>query len=176
MSEKIKRIALIGPESTGKTTLSKQLADHYKTVWVPEYARVYVESLERPYTQDDIEHCAKKQLETEDEFFPKANQFLFCDTELILAKIWCEDVFKACLLWIEDEIPKRKYDLYLLTWPDLSFKADPVRENPGRREYFFDLYRSELEKRKFNFSIIKGEGKKRFENALKALEGLGPGG
>jgi len=169
MNHKIKRIGLIGPESTGKTTLCEQLADHFKTVWVPEYARGYIEKLNRAYTIQDIELCANKQLEQEDALLQKANHFIFSDSELIVAKVWCEDVFKTCPEWIEKEIPERKYDLYLLTFPDLPFKEDPVRENPHRREYFFELYKSELEKRKFDFELVTGIGDARFENALMAM-------
>lgn len=169
MSNKIKRIALIGPEATGKTTLCKQLAKHFKTVWVPEYARAYGEKLSRPYTIQDIELCAKMQLEQEDDLLEKANHFIFSDTELIVAKVWCEDVFKICPEWIEKEITKRKYDLYLLTFPDLLFKEDRVRENPKRRDYFFELYKNELEKRKFSFEIVTDSGKSRFEKAFTAI-------
>lgn len=168
-NKKIKRIALIGPESTGKTTLCEQLSNHFKTVWVPEYSRDYVSKLNRTYTLQDIELCTKKQMEKEDELMQKANQFIFADTELIVAKIWCEDVFNSCPAWIENEIGKRKFDLYLLTYPDLQFEADPVRENPHRRKYFFDLYKSELEKRNFDFEIIRGKGSSRFQNSLEAI-------
>jgi NadR type nicotinamide-nucleotide adenylyltransferase len=170
MNQKIKRIALIGPESTGKTTLCDQLAKHFQTVWVPEYSRNYIEKLNRPYTLNDIEICTIKQLEEEDALILQANHFIFCDTELIVAKIWCEDVFKSCPAWIENEIGKRKYDWYLLTFPDLPFKEDPVRENPHRREYFFGLYKSELEKRNFDFEIIRGNGISRFENCLQSID------
>ena len=110
MKNKIKRIALIGPESTGKTTLCEQLAIHFHTVWVPEYSRFYNEKLDRPYTLDDIEFCSRKQLEMEDELIQQANQFIFSDTELIVAKTWCDDVFNTCPEWIEIEITKRPQD------------------------------------------------------------------
>jgi len=167
---KTKRIALIGPESTGKTTLCEELAKHFQTVWVPEYSREHVEQLHHPYTLDDIEFCTRKQLEQEDNLLQKANGFIFCDTELIVAKIWCEDVFKTCPDWIEEEIPKRKYDLYLLTYPDLPFIEDPVRENSHRREYFYELYKKELEKRNLKFEVVTGSGNRRFENVLKMVE------
>ncbi len=168
-SDKILKIALIGPESTGKTTLCEQLAEHFKTVWVPEYSREYISKLHRSYTLEDIEYCTRQQIEQEDQLIESANHFLFSDTELIVAKVWCEDVFKNCPGWIEEEITKRNCDLYLLTEYDLPFKEDPVRENPHRRNYFYDLYKSELEKRKFDFAIINGIGNERFENALKAI-------
>jgi len=167
--EKVKRIALIGPESSGKTTLCKQLAEHYHTQWVPEYSREHVAELNRKYTLQDIEHCYREQLKQEKELINKANQFIFSDTELIVAKVWCEDVFKTAPEWIEKNIEPEKYDLYLLTFYDLPWLHDPVRENPHRREFFYEWYKRELESRNFPYKIIKGEGEKRFRNALDAI-------
>ena len=168
--EKINRIALIGPESSGKSTLCKLLAKHFKTQWVPEYAREYIEKLNRPYNSDDILLIAKEQMKIEDKMLLKANKFLFADTELIVAKVWCEDVFGFYPDWMEEKIEERKYNLYLLTKPDLPWENDPVRENPNRRDYFFDLYLNEIRKRKFNYEIISGTGDQRFLNAVNAIE------
>ena len=167
--ETIKRIALIGPESSGKTTLAGQLAEHYKTIWVPEYAREYMEKLNRAYTADDILIIAKEQLRIEEELISKANKLLFIDTEFIIAKIWCEDIFGSCPEWILNNIEEKKYDLYLLTEPDLEWKHDPVRENPYRREYFFELYLKEIKSGNFNYEIISGTGD-RLPNAINAVE------
>ena len=166
----VKRIALIGPESTGKTTLCLQLAEHYKTVWVPEYARMFMTKLKREYNYDDVVHCARVQMQTEDGMLKQANQFLFCDTELINFKIWFQDKFKKAPDWLEDEIAKRKYDLFLLASPDLPWAAERVRENPERRNYFFDLYKSGLEKRNFPFRIISGTGDSRLRLAVSFID------
>ena len=165
---------MIGPESTGKTTLCRAMAEHFQTQWVPEYSRDFVENIQRTYTLADIEYCTKKQLEAEDNILQISNQFIFCDTELIIAKVWCEDIFDFCPAWIEKAITDKEYDLYLLTSPDLPFVHDPVRENADRRNYFFTLYKQELEKRSFSFSIIQGAGNRRFENALKTISGKFP--
>ena len=166
----VKRIALIGPESTGKSWLCEKLAEHYKTVWVPEYARTFMENLSRAYTYDDVVHCAEEQIRLEDAALKTAKHFLFCDTELINFKIWFEDKFKKVPGWLEEEITKRKYDLYLLTAPDLPWIAERVRENPERRKYFFDLYLQELEKRNFAFKIITGEGVARLALAESVID------
>jgi NadR type nicotinamide-nucleotide adenylyltransferase len=168
----IKRIALIGPESTGKTTLAQQLAAHYDTVWVPEQSRDHIAQLARPYTLDDIIIIAQQQLNKEHELLDKANRFLFADTELIIAKVWCEDVFNASPEWIMEHLHKTVYDLYLLTAPDLEWIDDPVRENPHRREYFFDLYKKHLDEMQLEYVIITGEGEERLMNAMRAVERL----
>ncbi len=171
MKSNIKRIALTGPESSGKTTLCRELAKHYQTVWVPEFAREYVAHIGRKYTLEDIEHCYKEQLKEEERLLQEAHQYIFIDTELITAKVWSEDVFKKVPQWIEENIELAKYDLYLLTSHDLPWQQDPVRENPHRREFFFEWYKRELEERHFPFSIISGNGNERLLNAVSAIVG-----
>ena len=170
MKEPVYKIALIGPESSGKTTLCARLASHYKTCWVPEFAREHIASLKRKYTLEDIEYCTRRQIDSEEEAIKKAHRFLFCDSEMIIAKVWCEDVFKVVPEWIEALADNHRYDLFLLTRPDIPFLEDAVRENPHRREFFFDWYKRELEKRKFKYSIIGGDGEVRFQNSIAAIE------
>ncbi len=93
----------------------------------------------RKYTLADIEYCAKEQLRSEAAMHATAKKFLFCDTELIIAKVWCEDVFKTVPAWITAMMEIHRYDLFLLTLPDIPFQTDDVRENPHRREFFFQL-------------------------------------
>ena len=169
MKSDLFRVALIGPESTGKTTLCRQLAEHFHTCWVPEFAREYISTLNRPYTKEDIIYCAERQLESEEQMKSKANKILFTDTELIVCKVWLLDVFGECPEWIERKISENKYDLYLLTSLDLPFIEDPVRENPFRRQYFFDWYKAELKKRKFRYEIIEGLKEERIEKAVKFI-------
>lgn len=164
------RIALIGPESTAKSTLSEALAKHYKTVWVKEYSREYLSTISRKYTLDDILIIAQTQLEQEKKVLHNANKFIFADTELILSKVWCEDVFKVCPDWIQNNILPYKYDLYLLTYPDLPWEEDTVRENGNRRLFFYDWYEKELKLIQANYTVIKGEKEERFFNCISAIE------
>ena len=164
-----KKIALIGPESTGKTTLCELLAAHFNTVWVPEMARDYIAGLDRKYTLEDIEHCTREQLTAEEAMLKKANRFLFCDSEMIIAKVWCEDVFNVVPAWIEEKVRTNLYDLHLLMQPDIPFEHDDVRENPHRREFFFEWYKRELQERKFSYEVIGGNGEERFHNAIAAI-------
>ncbi|MES2590307.1 MAG: ATP-binding protein [Bacteroidota bacterium] len=164
------RIALIGPESTAKSTLAQKLAEHYQTVWVKEYSREYLAKINRKYTLDDILIIAQEQLSNELQLVTKANKFIFADTELIISKVWCEDVFNTCPDWITENITNYKYDFYLLMSHDIPWKEDIVRENPHRRDFFFDWYEKELKKISADYSIIKGEGEMRLNNCIDAIE------
>ena len=164
------RIALLGPESTAKSTLSEALAKHYKTVWVKEYAREYLSGLTTKYTLDDILIIAKAQLELEKNALSTANNFLFADTELIISKVWCEDVFDLCPNWITENLIKNKYDLYLLTYPDLPWEEDELRENPNRRKFLFEWYEKELISIQASYTIINGANEQRLFNCIVAIE------
>lgn len=170
LQNKIRRIAVIGPESTGKTTLCQELALHYHTVWVPEYARLFMENLNRVYTLNDIEYIARKQLEEEEAYLKLANRFLFSDTDLIIAKVWCEDVFHQYPSWMNDFINLSPYDLYLIMKPDIPWVSDPIRENETRRDYFFELYKKEVRNTGRPFEIIGGDGIERFRQAVKSID------
>lgn len=168
MEKEIKRIVLIGTESTGKTELSEFLSDKYNTVSVPEYAREYIENLKRPYIYDDVEHIADKQIELENEYYQKANKILFYDTYLIITKIWFKLVFNKVPDWIDEKIKDSNIDLFLLCNNDIPWIPDPVRENGGAmREQLFEIYKEELNRLGFNYKIVRGKGDDRFNNALK---------
>jgi NadR type nicotinamide-nucleotide adenylyltransferase len=166
----IKRVVIIGPESTGKTELAQFLAKQYNTVYVPEFARNYVEQLNRPYTYEDIEIIAKEQIRLEKAYALNTNQILFFDTYLIITKVWFQVVYNKIPNWLDTAIRNSKIDLFLLTNTELPWIPDKVRENGGQmREKLFEIYKSELLHYGFNFSIITGTGKKRFNNALEEI-------
>jgi NadR type nicotinamide-nucleotide adenylyltransferase len=164
----IKRIAITGPESTGKSSLASELAAHYKTHWVPEFARGYLSELGRPYNYDDILVIARTQFQLNNETL-LANDFLFCDTELIVTKIWCEVKYGKCHPWIEEHISEQNFDFYLLTDIDLPWEPDPQREHPQMRQHLMELYVDELERLHFPYRIIGGQQEERLKNAIKAL-------
>jgi len=164
------RVAITGPESTGKSTLSKQLAQYFNGILVEEYAREYIDNLNRPYTPEDILKIAKRQKEIEFQKSTETNKILFADTELIVTKIWSEIKYKECHPWIIENIEKQDYDLYLLCDIDLVWEADPQREHPHLRQHLFDLYKQELIDRKLNFKIISGKKDERFKNARRFIE------
>lgn len=169
----IKKIVITGPESTGKTTLCMQLAKQYNSVYIPEYARFYVENLNRKYTYEDIEHIARKQVTLEKEFVSKANSYLFYDTYLIITKIWFVWCYEQYPKWVDEEIANGEIDLFLLLNTDIQWEKDLIRENNGEnRQKLFELYKNELEKFHKNYIIINGIGQERFRNALNAINKL----
>jgi NadR type nicotinamide-nucleotide adenylyltransferase len=171
MTEK-KRVAIIGPECTGKSELSKFLAQHFKTEWVPEYARAYIDNLRRPYNQNDLITIAHGQLRLEDEYARDANTFLFCDTNLYVIKVWSMFKYGNCEKEILDQIANRKYDLYLLTYVDLPWEEDPLREHPTKREELYNIYLNEMKNQSVPFVEIKGERDQRQATAIQAIENL----
>ncbi len=166
----ILRIAITGPESTGKSWLAGNLANHYHTVWVPEYAREYLENLGRPYQQDDIVKIAAGQLFHEESKAKAASGYLFCDTELLVTKIWSEVKFGMCDSWILSGIETHRYDLYLLCDIDLPWEYDPLREHPNQRQFLFDRYQKELSSRNFPFFVVNGADGSRLHKAIDIIE------
>jgi NadR type nicotinamide-nucleotide adenylyltransferase len=167
----IRKIAITGPESTGKSWLAENLATRFNTLWVPEYARQYLDEIGRHYHYADILTIAKGQIMIEQKMLKNATRFLFSDTELIVTKIWSEVKFGVCDPWIIDRIEKQHYDYFLLCDIDLPWEYDPLREDPDRRQFLFDLYFQELDNRKFPFSVISGNGVSRLEMAVDIING-----
>lgn len=170
MNKKVTRIAIIGPESSGKSELCEKLAAHYDTVWVKEYARSYLPQLNNPYTLQDIVYIYAAQFEKEQQLLKEAKRKIFIDTEFIIAKVWCENAFQKSPEYIDHMIQKHQYDLYLLTSPDLPWEFDNLRENPGKGEYFFEWYKKLLEAYAFPYRVVSGTGEQRTQCAIDAIE------
>lgn len=165
----MKKIVVIGGESTGKSTLCKLLADYYHTQWVPEYAREYLENLNRGYNQDDLFTIAQGQIELENKLSNQTNPFLFYDTNLYVLKVWSEYKYNACDIRILNLLAKQSYDAYLLMSPDIPWTEDPLRENPNEkdRKYFFNTYKEIVESTGKPFIIIKGNENERLYAAIE---------
>jgi NadR type nicotinamide-nucleotide adenylyltransferase len=168
--EEVKRIVITGPESTGKTNIANHLATKFNSVWIPEYARFYIENLKTKYDYSDIEKIARKQVEDYHHYSRNTSGMVIFDTWLIITKVWFQKVYKKYPQWLEESIQNLKIDLYLLCTPDIEWKPDPLRENPGKmREILFNAYESEIKKTGVPFGIINGSGRSRFETAEKLV-------
>lgn len=166
------KVAILGPESTGKTELARQLAEHFSAPWVPEYAREYIENLKTSYTFDDVCNIALKQIEQEKLYENRLTNdpFVFFDTDLIITKVWFQYRFGKVPDFLAERMKTGFFDLYLLCAPDLEWMPDPVREHGDDREYFFDWYQKEIEQTGKPYVIVTGIGTQRIKNALKALK------
>ena len=168
------RIILTGAESTGKSTLAKQLAEYYETVFIPEYARTYVENLGRSYNYEDVVHIAKVQTKIEAAYLYKSKKYLFIDTGLIVTKVWFQEVYGKYPDWLNNAIVKNLPDFYLICDIDLPWKNDAVRENGTfeQRKYLMNKYIEEIKKFGVHYAIIKGQGDARLKNAINEIEKL----
>ena len=166
------KVAITGPESTGKSTLAEKLAHHYKTDFVPEYSRTYLENFEGRYTEDDVVEIAKGQHNLILEEEKKSSKILIADTEIVVCKIWVEYVFKHSNKVIDEILKQQDFDLYLLCDIDLPWTYDPLRENPNidERKELFEIYRNTLEQMKVPFEIVSGDDEVRVNNAIKVIE------
>lgn len=167
----IKKIAIVGPESSGKTDLSGMLSKHFKAPMVEEYARDFLIQRNGVYTQKDLTEIAIGQVKLEEKALKEADNLIICDTNLLVIKIWSLFKYKTCPEEIERRWNESSYDLQLLLRPDLIYQDDPLRENPSieDRELLFQEYENELKAKKANYAIIEGKGKERINNALKEI-------
>lgn len=170
LSNDTSKVCVIGPECTGKTVLSEALAKSLNTVWVEEYARAYLNRLHKPYEEADLLKIAHGQLRMEDEWIIDANKVLICDTNLYVIKVWSEFKYGRCDQKILDLINERKYDLYLLTYIDIAWTADPLREHPDRREELYNIYLREMKNQAVPFIEVKGSKEQRLNSSLAAID------
>ncbi|CAL1521123.1 ATP-binding protein [Chitinophaga sp. MM2321] len=170
----MKKVVVIGPESTGKSTLSEKLSTHFNTVWTPEYARAYIDRLPRPYEQHDLLEIATGQLQLEREQAAKANKLLICDTDLYVIKVWSEHKYGDCDARILDQIAQQRCDHYLLTYIDLPWEEDPQREypDPEMRTYFYNVYRDIVMQSGVTWTDIRGGYEQRETLAIAAVQQL----
>ena len=192
------KVVILGPESTGKSTLCELLAQHYNTQWCPEFAREYLLTHGMDYTYDDLLYIAKGQLAMEDEYVQSLvgsqewgvnsitpdselrtlnSKLLFIDTDMYVMKVWCEFVFGKCHDWILEQIEKRKYDLYLLCNTDLPWIKDELREYPdlATRDKLLAIYKDIMINQSTPWVDISGNYDERLQNAIKAVDQLIPG-
>ncbi|HEX4957125.1 MAG TPA: ATP-binding protein [Lacibacter sp.] len=172
----LKKVVIIGPESTGKSTLCEQLAQKYNTLWCPEYARNYLLQHGKSYSFEDLLTIAKGQWQQEAAYTErtKNQSLLFVDTDMYVMKVWCEFVFGQCHQWILDRITEQRYDLYLLCNPDLPWVKDELREYPdeARRIQLYHYYKDLLVHQSTPWVEISGSYEERLQKAINAVTPL----
>jgi len=171
------KVVLFGPESTGKTTLSKQLARHYNTVWAPEFAREYLQKKwnnERKTCEaDDLLPIAVGQMKLENKLAKKADKVLICDTDLLETKVYSEEYYGGFVdTHLNEAANKNTYDLYLLTYIDTPWEEDDLRDRPELRLEMFTAFENALKKHNKNYILLKGNKETRLQNAVKAIDKL----
>ncbi|MEO5682023.1 MAG: ATP-binding protein [Chitinophagaceae bacterium] len=185
----LKKIVIIGPESTGKSTLCEKLANHYQVSWCPEYAREYLLAHGTDYSYQDLLTIAKGQIALEEEYTSMASQnqadahslisthhspLLFIDTDMYVMQVWCNFVFGKCHSWILNQIIERKYDLYLLCNVDLPWVKDELREYPdlARREKLYNIYEEIMINQPVPWVDISGNYEERLQKAIDAVDAM----
>ena len=163
----IARVCLIGPHSTGKSTLARDLAAHYRTQWVSEYARGYALAMRRELTADDVPKIAMGQIANEES--ARDARLLFLDTDLLSTVVYSRHYYGSCLEWIETKARERRADLYLLMDVDTPFVVDPARDSADVRQELFGKFRAALEEFGAEYVVISGGWKERMRAALAAI-------
>lgn len=169
------KIVLFGPESTGKTTLAIQLAKHYNTVWVQEYARPYLQKVwnqeRRTCEPKDIMPIAYGQMALENRLAKRADKVLICDTDLLETKVYSEEYYGGYVdPLLEKAATESSYDLYFLTYIDTPWEADDLRDRPEQREEMFTAFKKALEKNNRPYILLKGTKENRFKKATEAID------
>lgn len=175
----VKKVVVIGPESTGKSSLCAMLAEQFESSWCPEYAREYLTVNGKSYQYADLLKIAQEQLKLEDRYAnelieSKKSPVLFVDTDMYVMKVWSEYVFHQCHHFILEQICERKYDLYLLCDVDLPWVQDELREYPedGPRKELFQIYKDLLVNQSVPWVLIKGGYEEREKTAIEAVTKL----
>jgi NadR type nicotinamide-nucleotide adenylyltransferase len=173
----VKRVCVIGAESTGTTTLAEALARHYQTAWVPEYGRLYTEATRYKrrgleWTSDEFMHIAEMQNRMEDWLANVANRILFCDTDAFATNLWHERYMGSLLPELEPFIADRKYDLYLLTDVDIPYVQDTIRDGKEIRHAMHKRFADEMTRRGKPFRLLSGRHTERMAKAVEACDRL----
>jgi len=167
----LRTIVITGPESTGKTLISEYLANKLGCTWIPEFARDYIGSLDRPYIYSDLIKIADNQILQKRNVEKTGEVIVIFDTWLIITKVWFMEVFHKYPGYLDEEISKQLIDLFVICKPDIPWVPDPLRENGGeKRIYLMNRYIEEIRKTGRDYVLIGGEGEERYSNALQAVK------
>jgi NadR type nicotinamide-nucleotide adenylyltransferase len=163
-------ISIVGPESTGKSTLAKELGRHFSAPVIPEFARDYLGKRNGEYLESDLVQIANGQLKLEEAELDHSPSVIICDTDIVVIKVWQEFKYGRPNVKIDRLVKSQKDRTHLLTYPDMEWTADPLRENPNELKDIFKMYVDVLDSIKANYFVVKGAGQMRFQNALSLVK------
>lgn len=171
------KIVLFGPESTGKTTLAQMLAKHYNTRWVPEYMREYLQlkwdTQQKQCEPQDLLPIAEGQIALENQMAAEADELLFCDTNLLELVVYSRAYYEEFVdLRLLKPALKAQYDLYFLTYIDVPWVEDDLRDRPLQRDHMFGRFKNTLDENDLPYRVLQGNLQQRFETAVKIIEEL----
>ena len=165
------KVAITGPESSGKTSLAQILSKHYKVEWIPEFARNYLIQKSGKYTFEDLSYIAEKQFKAFSTA-SKNQELLIADTELLVIKIWSKVKYDKIAPLVNNYFKQQEFDIYLLCKPDIPWEYDELREHPEMREELFELYKEELATNHLPYRIIHGSEDERYLSATRIINQL----
>lgn len=171
----IVKIVLFGPESSGKTTLSRHLARHYNTVWAPEFAREYLQEKwnneRKTCEKEDLIPIAIGQMKLENKLAKKADKILICDTDLLETKVYSQEFYEGFVdKRLDEAAHENQYDLYLLTYIDTPWEEDDLRDRPEQRLEMFNAFEKSLKDHNRPYLLLKGDKETRLKTATKAID------
>jgi NadR type nicotinamide-nucleotide adenylyltransferase len=169
----LNKIVISGPESSGKTTLFEELCASLAINGVTEYARDYINGLDRAYNYQDLLEIAKGQFNYEQNMLKSNSCLILTDTDLLTLEIWCEFKYGKCHPFILDKLRINLPDFYLLCYPDIPWEFDPQRENPSDRLGLFNIYEDKIKSIGVDYQIIKGEKSDRLKSAKTIIKNIG---
>lgn len=170
--DSLRKIVITGPESTGKSWLTKKLGEHFQVPFADEYARYYLEEHGPDYDFETLETIIQNHKTHQHQIISQATELVFLDTDLLNFKTWEQLVFGKTHDFLEKEIAKESDHLYLLTYPDIPWTPDPLRVNPDNRLELFELNLDLIKKLNRPYQIVRGGYDDRFKNALNRLNAL----
>jgi HTH-type transcriptional repressor of NAD biosynthesis genes len=166
------RVVLTGSESTGKTALARQLADHYSAEFTPEFVRDFAVRKGGVIKFADTDEIARGQIALEDEHARRADRLLIQDTDLVSTVVYCNHYYGQCLEWVRQAAVDRRPDIYLLLEIDVPWVRDDVRDREMRREEMQQLFRSAVAASGAPYVVISGTWDERFQLAREAIDNL----
>ncbi|NRA11155.1 MAG: ATP-binding protein [Crocinitomicaceae bacterium] len=166
------KIAITGPESSGKTTLAVALASHYDVNVIPEYAREFLKDNGPEYTQPDLDDIAEGHAENLQIFYTEKSKINIVDTDFVVIKVRSEHKYNFASTYINELVSENHFDLHVLCAPDIPWEVDPLRENPDDRHILFEKYISVLNSFKKDFIIVNGSPEERLKKSIEAIDRL----